>query len=120
MRDLRRSITGTHAAAAAEVRPAMAKLRETSDRTKKPNPAESPLSALIWMLPKRKPLSEQVAAISTMVISRNGRDSNSWYCTRYCVAGRPAFSAIWMKFGRSQNEIENTVPRLSRTWVGVR
>src|SRR5262249_10098485 len=113
-------ITGTQAAAAAEVNPAMAKLREISDNTKNKKPEATPKIALICTLPKRKPRSEQVAAINTMVTSRNGRDRRSWYCTRYWVAGSPARSAIWMKFGRSQNEIENTVPRLSRTCAGVR
>ena len=39
-------ITGTQAAAIAEVSPAMAKLRETSARTKKANPAAIPPNAL--------------------------------------------------------------------------
>ena len=40
-------ITGTHAAATAEVSPAMAKLREISENTKKVKPAASPNTALI-------------------------------------------------------------------------
>ena len=40
-------ITGTQAAATAEVSPAMAKLREISEQTKKVNPAASPNTALI-------------------------------------------------------------------------
>ena len=77
------TITGIHAAATAEVRPDIAKFRETSAKTKKANPAASPNTALICTLPNRKLYSEQVAAMSTIVTSRNGRDNRSWYCTRY-------------------------------------
>jgi hypothetical protein len=52
-------------------------LRETSARTKKANPAAIPPKALSWTLPKRNALSEQVAAISTMVMSKKGRDSSN-------------------------------------------
>src|SRR5262249_62009873 len=83
---------------------AMAKLREISENTKNKKPEATPKIALICTLPKGKPGNEQVAAINTMVTSRNGRDRRSWYCTRYWVAGSPARSAIWMKFGRSQND----------------